>query len=80
MFVAHGVEKIRLTGGEPLLRKNIERLVEMLRAAHPEAPLDLTLTTNGSLLARKARALQGCRPEARDRQPRRARRRDVPRA
>lgn len=59
-FVAHGVHKIRLTGGEPLLRKNLERLVEMLGALRtPEGePLDLTLTTNGSLLARKAQALK----------------------
>jgi cyclic pyranopterin phosphate synthase len=55
VFVAHGVQKIRLTGGEPLLRRNIERLVEML-AAIPG--IDLTLTTNGSLLAKKARALK----------------------
>jgi cyclic pyranopterin phosphate synthase len=53
-FVAHGVEKIRLTGGEPLLRRDVESLVERL-AAIPD--LDLTLTTNGSLLDRKARAL-----------------------
>ena len=60
LFVAHGVRKIRLTGGEPLLRKNIERLIEMLAALRtPDgAPLDLTLTTNGSLLARKAHALK----------------------
>ena len=60
LFVAHGVEKIRLTGGEPLLRKNLERLVAMLRAIPTPSsrPLDLTLTTNGSLLARKARALK----------------------
>ena len=59
-FVAHGVRKIRLTGGEPLLRKNIEVLIEQLAGLRtPEgAPLDLTLTTNGSLLARKARALK----------------------
>jgi cyclic pyranopterin phosphate synthase len=55
VFKAHGVEKIRLTGGEPLLRKNIERLVEMLADI---GGLDLTLTTNGSLLARKARELK----------------------
>jgi cyclic pyranopterin phosphate synthase len=55
VFKAHGVEKVRLTGGEPLLRKNIERLVEMLSAI---GGLDLTLTTNGSLLARKARELK----------------------
>ncbi len=60
LFVAHGVEKIRLTGGEPLLRKNIEKLIEMLSAIRTPAgnALDLTLTTNGSLLARKARALK----------------------
>ncbi|MDN4035715.1 GTP 3',8-cyclase MoaA [Massilia sp. YIM B02443] len=60
LFVAHGVEKLRLTGGEPLLRKNLERLVAMLRALPTPSgrPLDLTLTTNGSILARKARALK----------------------
>ncbi|WP_334135292.1 GTP 3',8-cyclase MoaA [Tepidimonas sp.] len=59
-FVAHGVRKLRLTGGEPLLRKNLEILVEQLAALRtPDgAPLDLTLTTNGSLLKRKARALR----------------------
>ena len=60
LFVAHGAEKIRLTGGEPLLRKDIEDLVAMLAALRtPDGrELDLTLTTNGSLLARKARALK----------------------
>jgi cyclic pyranopterin phosphate synthase len=60
LFVEHGVEKLRLTGGEPLLRKDIERLVGMLRELRTPSgrPLDLTLTTNGSLLARKARALK----------------------
>ena len=60
LFVAHGVRKIRLTGGEPLLRKNIEVLIGMLsRLRTPDgAPLDLTLTTNGSLLERKAQALK----------------------
>ncbi|MCY7319757.1 MAG: GTP 3',8-cyclase MoaA, partial [Ramlibacter sp.] len=59
-FVAHGVRKIRLTGGEPLLRKNIEILVAQLAALRTVDghPLDLTLTTNGSLLARKAQALK----------------------
>jgi cyclic pyranopterin phosphate synthase len=60
IFVAHGVRKVRLTGGEPLLRKNLELLVAMLsdlRTPDGEA-LDLTLTTNGSLLARKAQALK----------------------
>jgi cyclic pyranopterin phosphate synthase len=60
VFVAHGVQKIRLTGGEPLLRKNIEVLIEQLAALRtPDGkPLDLTLTTNGSLLKKKARALK----------------------
>ncbi|MDN7444093.1 GTP 3',8-cyclase MoaA [Burkholderia cepacia] len=60
LFVAHGVEKIRITGGEPLLRKNLEFLIERLArlTTHDGRPLDLTLTTNGSLLARKARALK----------------------
>jgi GTP 3',8-cyclase len=52
-FVSLGVEKLRITGGEPLVRRDLERLIEML------APLgvDLTLTTNGSLLPAKAQAL-----------------------
>jgi len=60
VFVQRGVRKIRLTGGEPLLRKNIEILIEQLAALRtPEGqPLDLTLTTNGSLLARKAQSLK----------------------
>jgi cyclic pyranopterin phosphate synthase len=60
IFVAHGVHKIRLTGGEPLLRKNIEHLIEMLASLKtPDGrPLDLTLTTNASLLARKAQSLK----------------------
>ncbi len=55
IFVERGVSKIRLTGGEPLLRRNIERLVEMLSSI---GDVDLTLTTNGALLARKAQALR----------------------
>jgi cyclic pyranopterin phosphate synthase len=55
VFVGLGVKKVRLTGGEPLVRRNIERLVEMLAKV---SDLDLTLTTNGSLLAGKARALR----------------------
>ena len=66
VFVAHGVEKIRLTGGEPLLRKDLERLIAMLAeielpvrpGTRPGRKLDLTLTTNGSLLRKKARALR----------------------
>ena len=51
-----GVEKIRLTGGEPLLRKGIERLIAMLVDALPD--IDIALTTNGSALKAKARALR----------------------
>jgi GTP 3',8-cyclase len=55
VFVSHGVQKIRLTGGEPLVRKDLPLLVKMLA----EIPgLDLTLTTNGSLLERQAQALK----------------------
>ncbi|HEX2883578.1 MAG TPA: GTP 3',8-cyclase MoaA [Candidatus Limnocylindria bacterium] len=50
-----GVRKVRLTGGEPLVRRNVERLVGMLAAV--DGVEDLTLTTNGSLLAGKAVAL-----------------------
>ncbi len=60
LFVGHGVRKVRLTGGEPLLRKNLEILIAQLAALRTVEgePLDLTLTTNGSLLARKAQALK----------------------
>jgi GTP 3',8-cyclase len=54
VFAAHGVEKIRLTGGEPLVRRDLELLVGMLARIDG---LDLTLTTNGSLLPQKAQAL-----------------------
>ncbi len=60
VFLAQGVRKIRLTGGEPLLRKNLEELVAQLaalRTVDGRAP-ELTLTTNGSLLARKAQVLK----------------------
>jgi len=55
IFAGLGVEKIRLTGGEPTVRKDLERLIEML-AGIPG--LDLTLTTNGSAPLRKAKALK----------------------
>lgn len=55
LFRDQGIEKIRITGGEPLVRRKIERLIEML-AYHGD--LDLTLTTNGSLLKLKAQALK----------------------
>ncbi len=54
-FVAHGVERIRITGGEPLVRRDLERLIELLAAIDS---LDLTLTTNGSLLPQKVTALR----------------------
>ena len=60
IFASLGVEKIRLTGGEPLLRKNLEVLIEMLAAIRTPSgkSLDLTLTTNGSILRKKAVALK----------------------
>jgi cyclic pyranopterin phosphate synthase len=59
VFAAHGVHKLRLTGGEPLLRKGLETLIGMLATLRTTegVPLDITLTTNGSLLERKAAAL-----------------------
>ncbi|WP_164962112.1 GTP 3',8-cyclase MoaA [Rubrivivax sp. JA1026] len=60
VFLAHGVRKLRLTGGEPLLRKQLPSLVEQLAALRTVdgTPPELTLTTNGSLLARLARPLR----------------------
>jgi GTP 3',8-cyclase len=55
LFAGHGVRKVRLTGGEPLVRRDLHLLVGML-AEIPD--LDLTLTTNGSLLAKQAPALK----------------------
>jgi len=55
IFRDHGIEKVRITGGEPLVRRKLERLIEML-AYHGD--LDLTLTTNGSLLKQKAQDLK----------------------
>ena len=54
VFVSLGVNKLRITGGEPLLRRDLELLVARLAAL---GELDLTLTTNGALLAQKAEAL-----------------------
>lgn len=56
IFVGLGVEKIRLTGGEPLVRKDVDHLIAML--APIDGLRDLTLTTNGSLLPAKAAALK----------------------
>jgi cyclic pyranopterin phosphate synthase len=55
-FVHHGVNKLRITGGEPLIRRNLEHLIGLLRGLGDG--LDLTLTTNGSLLPEKAAALK----------------------
>ena len=56
VFTDLGVDKVRLTGGEPLLRNGLERLVRLL-AAHPRLR-DLAITTNGILLAERASALR----------------------
>jgi len=55
IFKDHGIEKIRITGGEPLVRRQLERLIEMLAQ---DSSLDLTLTTNASLLKQKAQLLK----------------------
>jgi len=55
IFKHHGVEKIRITGGEPLLRKELEKLLAMIATDHN---LDLTLTTNATLLKQKAQLLK----------------------
>jgi cyclic pyranopterin phosphate synthase len=54
-FVANGVRKLRITGGEPLVRRDVESLIALLAGIDD---LDLTLTTNGALLAAKAQALK----------------------
>jgi cyclic pyranopterin phosphate synthase len=56
VFVGLGVDKIRLTGGEPLLRRDLSRLVRLLAAK--AGVRDLAITTNGLLLAAQARALK----------------------
>jgi len=56
IFIGLGVEKIRITGGEPLVRRDVDKLISML--APIDGLKDLTLTTNGSLLAAKAAALK----------------------
>ncbi len=56
IFVAQGVEKVRLTGGEPTLRRELPKLVSMLRRI--DGVKDLTLTTNGSRLAEMAGELK----------------------
>ena len=56
IFIAHGVEKVRLTGGEPLVRRDLDHLVALL--AQVDGLRDLTLTTNGSLLRAQAEKLK----------------------
>tara|TARA_A100000164_G_C21926921_1_gene783567 strand:- start:1984 stop:2922 length:939 start_codon:yes stop_codon:yes gene_type:complete len=60
IFINLGIEKVRLTGGEPLLRKNLETLIQMLSNLDTtnSKKLDLTMTTNASLLTKKAQALK----------------------
>ncbi|MDX1669987.1 MAG: GTP 3',8-cyclase MoaA, partial [Limnobacter sp.] len=60
VMVAQGVEKIRLTGGEPLLRKNLEVLIEKLAKLETPTgkPVEITLTTNGTLLGKRANLLK----------------------
>jgi GTP 3',8-cyclase len=55
IFMGLGVKKVRITGGEPLVRRNVERLIQMLASFDG---LDIALTTNGSLLEAKARTLK----------------------
>jgi cyclic pyranopterin phosphate synthase len=55
IFHGHGIEKVRITGGEPLVRRQLEKLIALLAQ---ESGLDLTLTTNASLLKQKAQALK----------------------
>jgi cyclic pyranopterin phosphate synthase len=56
-FIEKGVRRLRITGGEPLVRKDVMRLIERLGARIGSGLDELTLTTNGSQLARHARAL-----------------------
>lgn len=60
IFISMGVQKIRLTGGEPLLRRGVEKLIETLARlpAVSGAPVEIALTTNALLLKQKARALK----------------------
>ena len=78
-FVRRGVKKLRLTGGEPLVRKNVMSLFRGLgRHLESGALEELTLTTNGSQLAKYARELAAVGVQARQRVDRHARSRQVP--
>ena len=71
IFVGLGVRKLRLTGGEPLLRRDLPELVRQLAAIPGVA--DIAMTTNGSLLAEKVDALRAAGPAAHHAEPRHAR-------
>ena len=58
IFVSMGIEKIRLTGGEPMLRRDIETMIAKLSRFKPAGLIDLALTTNGYFLPERARALK----------------------
>ena len=58
VFVSLGIEKIRLTGGEPMLRRDIETIIRKLSRLKPAGLIDLALTTNGYFLPERARALK----------------------
>jgi cyclic pyranopterin phosphate synthase len=58
IFVSLGIEKIRLTGGEPMLRRNIETIISKLSALKSKGLLDLALTTNGYYLPDRAQSLK----------------------
>jgi len=58
IFVSLGIEKLRLTGGEPMLRRDIETIISKLAKLKPKGLLDLALTTNGYFLPERAQALK----------------------
>src|SRR5918995_7270169 len=58
IFVSLGIEKLRLTGGEPMLRRDIETIIAKLAALKPKGLLDLALTTNGYFLPDRAQGLK----------------------
>ena len=58
IFVSLGIQKLRLTGGEPMLRRDIETIIGKLAALKPKGLLDLALTTNGYFLPDRAQALK----------------------
>ncbi len=58
IFVSLGIEKLRLTGGEPMLRRDIETIIEKLSKLKQNGLIDLALTTNGYFLPERARGLK----------------------